>query len=93
MKTLKSFINKGKAIPGHIRSKVNALHNYLYWGRIKVGAVLADRRGESSVGQAVAILIAVVIGALLLAGLYMLFEDTILPTLTQKIKDMFNYNG
>ena len=39
------------------------------------------------------ILIAVVIGALLLAGLYLLFNGTILPTLTQKIKDLFNYAG
>ena len=37
------------------------------------------------------ILIAVVIGALLLAGLYLLFSGTILPTLTQRITDLFNY--
>lgn len=43
--------------------------------------------------KAVKILIAVVIGALLLAGLYALFGNTIMPTLTQRIKDMFNYNG
>lgn len=35
----------------------------------------------------------VVIGALILAGLYMLSKDTILPTLTQRIKDMFNFKG
>ena len=39
------------------------------------------------------ILIAVVIGALLLAGLYALFNDTIMPTVTQKVKDLFNYKG
>ncbi len=39
------------------------------------------------------ILIAVVIGALLLGGLYLLFNDTILPTLTNKIKELFNYAG
>ena len=39
------------------------------------------------------ILISVVVGALLLAGLYMLFKDTILPTLTQRIKDLFDYKG
>jgi len=31
--------------------------------------------------------------ALLLALLYALFNDTIMPTVTQKIKDMFNYAG
>ena len=41
----------------------------------------------------VKILIAVVIGALLLADLYALFNDTIMPTVTQKVKDLFNYKG
>ena len=31
--------------------------------------------------------------ALLLAGLYTLFGETVLPTLTQRIKEMFNYGG
>ncbi|WP_242860203.1 DUF6133 family protein, partial [Desulfosporosinus sp. I2] len=39
------------------------------------------------------ILISVVLGALLLAGLYALFGNTVLPILTQRIKDMFNYAG
>ena len=43
--------------------------------------------------SAVKILIAVVLGALLLAGLYALFGDVVMPTLTQRIQDMFNYAG
>ena len=35
----------------------------------------------------------VVVGALLLAGLYALFGDVVMPTLNQRIKDMFNYAG
>ncbi len=54
---------------------------------------LADRRGEGFIDTAIKILMAVVIGALILAGLYALFGDTILPTLTQRIKEMFNYAG
>ena len=42
---------------------------------------------------AIKILIAVVIGALLLAGLYALFGETVLPTLKKRIQDMFNYGG
>ena len=42
---------------------------------------------------ALKILISVVVGALLLAGLYTLFKDTILPTLQSKIQNLFNYNG
>ena len=43
--------------------------------------------------KAIKILMAVVIGALLLAGLYKLFADTVLPTLTQRVTEMFNYSG
>lgn len=43
--------------------------------------------------KAVKILISVVIGALLLAGLYALMEGTVLPELQQRISEMFEYNG
>ncbi|XBX06901.1 DUF6133 family protein [Enterocloster clostridioformis] len=39
------------------------------------------------------ILIAVVLGALLLAGLYALFNDTVLPTLVRRVQEMFDYSG
>lgn len=42
---------------------------------------------------AIKILIAVVLGALLLAGLYALFNDTVLPTLVDRVKEMFDYGG
>ena len=56
-------------------------------------AVLACNKAEGFVDTAVKILMAVVIGALVLAGLYLLFNSTILPTLTQRIQEMFNYRG
>ena len=49
--------------------------------------------GEGYIDTAVKILIAVVLGALLLAGLYALFNDTVMPTVTKRIIDMFNYAG
>jgi hypothetical protein len=54
---------------------------------------LANKKAEGFIDSGVKILIAVVIGALLLAGLYLLFSGTILPTLTEKISDLFNYAG
>ena len=54
---------------------------------------LASRSGEGYVDTAVKILMAVVIGALVLAGLYALFGDTVMPTLTRRIQEMFSYNG
>ncbi|WP_420819695.1 DUF6133 family protein [Paenibacillus faecis] len=60
---------------------------------IRTKQAIHNRRGEGFVDTAVKILMAVVIGALVLAGLYMLFGETILPTLKQRIQDMFNYRG
>lgn len=57
----------------------------------KISNKLKDKTGGEYVDTGIKMLIAVVIGALLLAGLYALFSDTILPTLTQRIKDMFDY--
>lgn len=60
---------------------------------VRAGMLMKDTMGENYVDTAVKILIAVVLGALLLAGLYALFGDVVMPTLTQRIQDMFNYAG
>jgi len=54
---------------------------------------ITNKKAEGFVDTGLKILISVIIGALLLAGLYTLFGDTIMPTLTQKIQDLFNYAG
>ena len=69
-----------------IRNKVNG-------AVISVKAAIANKRAEGYVDSGVKILIAVVIGALLLAGLYVLFNSTIMPTVTNKITSLFNYKG
>lgn len=55
--------------------------------------VATRRSGEGYIDTAVKILIAVVLGALLLAGLYALFGDVVMPTLNERITNMFNYAG
>ncbi len=60
---------------------------------ITAKTTLAEKRAEGYVDSAVKIIIAVVIGGLLLGGLYLLFNSTILPTLTTKITNLFNYSG
>ncbi len=60
---------------------------------VKGKMVLAGNSGEGMVDSAVKILISIVIGALLLAGLYALFGDVILPTLQERIEEMFNFAG
>ena len=58
-----------------------------------VKATVASRKAEGYVDSGVKILIAVVIGALLLAGLYALFNTTIMSTVTNKITELFNFAG
>lgn len=43
--------------------------------------------------KAINIMISVVLGALVLAGLYLLFGSTVLPMLSEKIRAIFNYQG
>ena len=56
-------------------------------------ATVETKKAEGYVDSGVKILIAVVIGALLLAGLYALFNTTIMPTVTTKVTELFNFNG
>lgn len=59
----------------------------------KAHAVLDGTKAEAYVDTGVKILIAVVIGALLMAGLYALFNSTIMPKVTEKVNGLFNYAG
>jgi hypothetical protein len=56
-------------------------------------AVLSNNRGSGALDVAITVLISIVLGALILGGLYLIINSTILPTITSKIKDMFNYGG
>ena len=76
---MKKFFN-------NIKNKANA-------AVISVKTAIASKKAEGYVDSGVKILIAVVIGALLLAGLYALFNSTIMPTVTQKVQGLFNYSG
>ena len=60
---------------------------------VTVKIAINNNRGEGYIDTAVKILIAVVLGALLLAGLYALFGEVVMPTLEERIKEMFNYAG
>ena len=60
---------------------------------LRAQIALNNKKAEGYVDTGLKILIAVVIGALLLGGLYALFNTTIMPTVTQKIQELFNYKG
>lgn len=87
---MKKFLNK---IKKNLFFKVNKIHDRLILKYLTAKTLLCSQRGEGFVDTAIKILMAVVIGALILAGLYALFGETILPTLKQRITDMFNYGN
>ena len=76
---MKKFFNS-------ITNKINSI-------AVSAKTAIANTRAEGYVDSGVKILIAVVIGALLLSGLYALFNTTIMPTVTKKITDLFSYAG
>ncbi len=76
-----------------MRKIINTVNNKLTALAVRTKSVIANRRAEGYVDSGVKILIAVVIGALLLGGLYTLFNTTIMPTVTSKITGLFNYAG
>lgn len=76
-----------------MRKKLLAAKQYVGCKMMQVRLALISNSGEGYVDTAVKILMAVVLGALVLAGLYALLSGTVLPTLTQRIKGMFNYAG
>ena len=76
---MKKFINS-------IRSKINSV-------AVRTKTAVDNARAEGYVDSGGKIVIAVVIGALLLAGRYTLFNSTILPTVTAKVQALFNYKG
>ncbi len=97
MKFIKKLIQKATSVVSRIVNKVtsfavNILRKATF-AFVRARTTLASAKAEGYVDSGVKILIAVVIGALLLAGLYTLFNTTIMPTVTQKIKDLFNFKG
>ena len=75
-----------KKLFNSIRSKVNDLTT-------RAIVAVSNAKAEGYVDTGVKILIAVVIGALLLTLLYGLFNTTIMPTVTKKITELFNFKG
>lgn len=81
--TAKSTVTRVKTAVANSMSAVHAFNRRAVCGNA----------GEGYIDTAVKVLIAVVLGALVLAGLYAILNDTVMPTVTQKITEMFSYNG
>ena len=69
------------------------LKNKMNSAVVSAKTAIENKRAEGYIDTGVKIIIGVVIGGVILAGLYTLFNSTVLPTLTTKIGEMFNYAG
>ena len=76
---MKKFFDK-------IKNKANSL-------AISAKTTLDNARAEGYIDTGVKIIIGVVVGAVILGGLYALFGDVILPTLETEIEGMFDFAG
>lgn len=76
---MKKFINK-------INSKATEL-------AIRTKTALASKSGEGYIDTAVKIIIGVVVGGVILVGLYALFNGVVLPRLNTEIGNMLDYTA
>ena len=75
-----------KKLFNKIQNKMNGL-------AIRAKTTIENVKAEGYVDTSVKIIIAVVVGAVILAGLYALFNTVIIPRLNTEIQGMFNYAG
>ncbi len=85
-KFMKNAKNKSMLLALDARCKVSNLFE-------RTRKAIYNKDGQGTLDVAVTVLISIVLGALILAGLYLVLNGTVLPAITQKIKDMFNYKG
>ena len=71
-------------------SKINSKATEL---AIRTKTALACKSGEGYIDTAVKIIIGVVVGGVILVGLYALFNGVVLPRLNTEIGNMFDYTA
>ena len=76
-----------------MKKLINSIKNKFNSAVVSAKIAIESTSGEGYIDTGVKIIIGVVIGGVILAGLYTLFNSTIIPTLTSKITSMFSYSG
>ena len=71
----------------------NTLKNKATAAFISAKTAISNSTAEGYIDTGVKIIIGVVVGAVILGGLYALFNGVILPRLNTEIGEMFNYAG
>ena len=70
----------------NIKDKVNGV-------AIRVKAAIETKKAELYVDKGVGIIIAVVVGTAIMAGIYALFKTTIIPNMNTKVSNLWTYTG
>ncbi|MBP1737668.1 MAG: hypothetical protein H6Q60_1549 [Oscillospiraceae bacterium] len=65
------------------------IHNQADRFVLRAHLAVSNQRGDFYISDAVKIIIAVVLGALLLAALTLIFDDTVIPRITDEIEELF----
>jgi len=55
----------------------------------RIHSAVSNQRGDFYISDAVKVIIAVVLGALLLAAITLIFNSTVIPRITQEIESLF----
>ena len=76
-----------------MKKLINKIRNFCNQKAIAAKTAIQSVKAEGYVDTGVKIIISVVVGGVILAGLYALFNTTILPNLNTEIGKMFNYSG
>ncbi len=76
-----------------IKNAFNKAQNKVNEFAIRAKTAIQNKSGEGYIDTAVKIIIGVVIGSLILVGLYALFNNVVIPNLNTEIGDMFNYTS
>ena len=76
-----------------MKKLINSIKNKCNSAIISARTAIESTSGEGYIDTGVKIIIGVVIGGVILAGLYTLFNGTIIPTLQSEMSGMFNYGG
>ena len=72
-----------------MRKLINSVKTKAVCAAGRARAALRTERGDFYISDGVKIIIAVVLGALLLAALTAIFNDTVIPRITQEIEGLF----
>ena len=76
-----------------MRNFINKMKSKFQKTAVTAKVAVENKRAEGYIDTAVKIIIGVVIGGVVLAGLYTLFNSTVIPTLQTEIGNMFTYSG